>query len=84
MIFQFDGGAPSSGAILAGAGIVFFVALAAVAYIAFRIFRKTMKMAFRMAMLAAVLIFLLGGSIGLLWFGSLSPAPRATPQRKKQ
>ena len=84
MMFLFDVAAPSSGALLAGAGIVFFIALAAVAYIAFRILRKTMKMAFRMAVLAALLIFFLGGSIGLWWFGTSKPAPRPTPQRTKQ
>ena len=83
MIFLFDVPAPSSGALLVGAGIVFVIALAAVAYIAFRIFRKTMKMAFRMAVLAAVMIFVLGGSVGLWWFGTSKPAPRPTPQRTR-
>lgn len=83
MMFLFDVAAPSNGALLAGAGIVFFIALAAVAYIAFRIFRKTMKMAFRMAVLAAVLIFALGGSIGLWWFGTSKPPARPTPQRTR-
>jgi hypothetical protein len=62
---------------------VFVIALAAVAYIAFRIFRKTMKMAFRMAVLAAVLIFALAGSIGLWWFGTSKPALRTVPQRTR-
>ena len=83
MMLLFDVAAPSSGALLAGAGIVFVIALAAVAYIAFRIFRKTMKMAFRIAMLAAVLIFVLGSGVGLWWFGTSKPAPRPTPQRTK-
>ena len=83
MMYLADVATPSSGAVIAGAGIVFFVALAAVAYIAFRIFRKTMKMAFRMAVIVAILIFVLGGSVGLWWFGSLNPAPRSTPQRTK-
>jgi hypothetical protein len=84
MILLFDVAVPGGGALLAGAGVIFVIALAAIAYIAFRIFRKTMKMAFRMAILAAVLIFALGGSIGLWWFGSSKPAPRAAPQRTKQ
>ena len=83
MMFLFDVATPSSGALIAGAGIVFVIALAAVAYIAFRIFRKTMKMAFRMAMLAAVLIFVLGSGVGLWLFGTSKPAPRPTPQRTK-
>jgi hypothetical protein len=83
MILLFDVGVPGGGALLAGAGIVFVIALAAVAYIAFRIFRKTMKMAFRMAVLAAVLIFALAGSIGLWWFGTSKPALRTVPQRTR-
>jgi hypothetical protein len=83
MMFLFDVAAPSGGAIAAGTGIVLLVAIAAVAYIAFRILRKTMKMAFRMALLAAVLIALLGGSIGLWWFGSSTPATRPAPQRNR-
>ena len=79
----FDIAVPGSGALVAGVGIVFLLALAAVAFIAFRIFRKTMKMAFRMAVLAAVLIFAIGGSVGLWWFGTSKPAPSAAPQRKR-
>jgi hypothetical protein len=78
-----DVAVPSGGALLAGAGIVFVIALAAVAYIAFRIFRKTMKMAFRMAVLAAIMVFLAGCGVGLWWFGSSKPAPRPTPQRNR-
>ena len=47
MILLFDVAVPGGGALLAGVGVVFVIALAAVAYIAFRIFRRTMKMALR-------------------------------------
>ena len=83
MNFLADVGVPSSGAIAAGAGVVLLIAIAAVSYIAFRIFRKTMKMAFRFALLAAILIAVLGGSLGLWWLGSSSPAPRSAPQRNR-
>jgi hypothetical protein len=83
MSFLFYLAAPSGEAIAAGTGIVLVVAIAAIAYIAFRIFRKTLKMAFRMAILAAILIFVLGGGIGLWWFGSSKPAPQATPQKTR-
>jgi hypothetical protein len=83
MILLFDVAVPGGGALLAGAGIVFVLALAAFAYIAFRIFRKTMKMAFRMAVLAAVLIFVIGGSAGLWWFGTSKPTSRTVPQRTR-
>lgn len=83
MILLFDVAVPGGGALLAGVGVVFVIALAAVAYIAFRIFRRTMKVAFRMAILAAVMVFLVGGGIGLWWFGSSKPAPRPAPQRNR-
>jgi phosphoglycerol transferase MdoB-like AlkP superfamily enzyme len=78
-----DIGAPSTGAIAAGAGIVFLVILAAVSYIAFRIFRKTLKMAFRMAILASVLVAVVGGGVGLWWFGTSRPSSRSVPQRTR-
>ena len=83
MTLLLDVAAPSGGAIAAGAGVVLLVAIAAVTFIAFRIFRKTMKMAFRMALLAAILIAVLGGSLGLWWLGSSNPAPRSAPQKNK-
>ena len=83
MTLLVDIGAPSSGAVAAGTGIVLLIAIAAIAYIAFRIFRKTLKMAFRMAILAAILVAVLGGSLGIWWFGSSTPAPRPTPQRSR-
>ena len=83
MIFLFDVAVPGSGAIAAGAGIVFFIILAAVSFIAFRIFRKTMKMAFRMAVLCAVLFSAVAGSFGIWWFASSKPSPRPVPQRNR-
>ena len=35
------------------AGLVFFAVFAAIAYVAFRLLKKTVKMAFRMAVVAA-------------------------------
>lgn len=74
---------PSVGVMAAGAGIVFLIILAAVAFLAFRLFRRTLKMAFRMAMLATALVAVLVGSVGLWWYGSSKPGPRpATPRNR--
>ena len=83
MNFLADVGVPSSGAIAAGAGVVLLIAIAAISYIAFRIFRKSLKLAFRLALLLAVLVALLGGSLGLWWLGTSKPAPRSAPQRNR-
>ena len=51
------------GAIGLTAGVVFFFILAAVAYVIFRLLRKSVRMAFRMAIVAAILIIALIGAI---------------------
>lgn len=83
MALLMDIAAPGGGAIFAGAGILLFIALAAVAFIAFRIFRKTMKMAFRLALLAAILFVAVVGSVGVWLLGPANNGPRPVPQRTR-
>ena len=52
------------------AGLVFFAVFAAVAYIMFRLLRKTVKMAFRMAVVTSILIVAVVGSLSFWWFTS--------------
>lgn len=52
------------------AGLVFFAVFAAIAYIAFRLLKKTVKMAFRMAVVAAILLIAIVGSLSFWWFNS--------------
>ena len=52
------------------AGLVFFAVFAAVGYIVFRLLRKTVKMAYRMAVVAAVLLVAVVGSLSFWWFNS--------------
>lgn len=68
--------APIGGGVGAILGIAFFFIFAAVAYIAFRMLKKTAKMAVRMAIVAAILLIAFVGSIALLWFGSGSGGNR--------
>lgn len=66
------------------AAAVFFVVLAIVAFIAFKMLAKTVKMAFRMLIVAIILVIALVGGIALLMFGSGSkdtPKPAATKPR---
>ena len=51
-------------------GIAFFLVLVAVAFIAYKMLKKTVKMAVRMAVVIAILAIAFVGSIALLWFGS--------------
>jgi hypothetical protein len=58
-------------------GVGFFLVFLAVAYVAFRILRKTMKMAFRLAIVAGILLVAIIGSVAIFWFSSGSrPGPR--------
>ena len=52
------------------AGLVFFAVFAAIAYVVFRLLRKTVKMAFRMAVVAAILVVAVVGSLSFWWFSS--------------
>jgi len=63
---------------IVGAG-VFFLIFAAVAFIAFKLLKRTVKMAFRMAIVGVILLIAIAGSIALWAFssgGSGKPAER--------
>lgn len=77
--------APVGGGIAIVGGIVFFLVLAAVAFIAFRVLRKTLKMAFRLAIVAVILAIAIVGCVSFWWLGSGRPTrpepPSATRPR---
>jgi hypothetical protein len=74
--FLFDV-APEAGPLGLAAGVGFFLVFLAVAYIAFRILRKTMKMAFRLAIVAGIVLVAVIGSVTIFWLSSGSrPGPR--------
>jgi hypothetical protein len=58
------------GGIGLAAGAIFFAALAATAFVVFKLLRKTVKMAFRVTIVAVILTVAVVGSISLWWFGS--------------
>ena len=79
LLFQAD---MSSGALAAGA--VFFLVFALIAYVAFRILKKTVKMAFRMTIVIAILLIAVAGGFSFWWFNSgtsSKPRPSATRPR---
>jgi EamA domain-containing membrane protein RarD len=79
--------APVGGGIGAIVGIGFFLILAAVAFIAYKMLKKTVKMAVRMTVVVTILLIALIGSIALLMFssssggGSKRPAPATQKAR---
>ena len=80
IIFLLDA-APLGGGIGIFVGIAFFLVLAAAAFIAFKMLKKTVKMAFRMAIVAIILAVAIVGSISFWWLSSsrpASPAPKST------
>lgn len=66
-------------------GVVFFLIFAAVALIAYKMLKKTVKMAVRMTIVVAILLIALVGSVALLLFASgkgASSKPTPTNQRR--
>ncbi len=66
-VLLLDIAAPGGSAAAIGAGVVFFLVLAVLAFILFRIFRKTMKLAFRIAIVGVLLFIALAGFTALWW-----------------
>jgi Na+-translocating ferredoxin:NAD+ oxidoreductase RnfA subunit len=58
----------------------FFLILAAIAFVAYKMVKRTVKMAFRMAIVAMILLIAIVGSISLWWFLS-TPAKYERPLR---
>jgi len=76
MWLLFDVAIPGGGTTAAVVGIGFFLVLLAAAYVVFRLLKKTVKMAFRMAIVATILVIAVVGSLSLWWFSSWSGGQR--------
>ena len=55
--------------------VAFFLVLAAVAFIAFKMLKKSVKMAVRLVIVAIILAIAVTGTVGL-WWASTSKSPR--------
>ena len=64
---------------IAAAGL-FFAVFAAVAYVVFRLLKKSVKMAFRLAIVAVILVIAIAGSVSFWWLGSSKPARPEKPR----
>ncbi|HRI02134.1 MAG TPA: hypothetical protein PLL77_00205 [Pyrinomonadaceae bacterium] len=78
-ILFFDA-APSGPAFWAFSAVVFVMICIAVAITAFLLLRKTLKMAFRMAIVGVILLIAIVGGIAALYLGSSSERPRPGPR----
>ncbi len=85
MILLLDIPAPTGGGIIGiGAAAVFFLIFLGVAFIAFKMLKKSVKMAFRVAIVAVILAVAIAGSVAL-WAvsGSKTTRPQARPTQTR-
>lgn len=66
------------------AGFVFFLTFVGVAYVTFRVMKKTAKIAVRLLVVALILVIAFVGSVSL-WYFSIGATPKLKPPatRKK-
>lgn len=75
--------APSGGTIGIVAAATFLLVLLGVSFIAFKALKKTVKMAFRMAIVGVILLIGLAGSLALWYFGSGSQKAKPPVEKKR-
>ena len=83
MTILFDIGAPG-GTIGIGVGIAFLLAALTAAYIAFRLLRKTVKIAVRMLIVAVILGIGLVGTAAFFYMGTGNGTPRNAPPANRR
>ncbi len=77
--------AVSGGTVGIAAAAAFLLIFLGVAYVVFRMLRKTVKMAFRMAIVGVILLIAVVGSLSLWYFGSDgSSSPRTRPPAERR
>jgi hypothetical protein len=78
--------APLGGGIGIFAGVAFFLIFLVVAFIAFKLLKRTVKMAFRIAIVVVILAIAVAGSFSFWWFSNSKPSrpePRPRPTQPK-
>jgi len=83
MPLLFDIGFPG-GSTGAAAAVGIFFLVAAMAYVVFRLLRKTVRLAFRMAIVATILLTFVVGAMALFYLGPGTGKPvRSEPTRRR-
>ncbi len=75
--------APSVGTMGIIVAAAFFLVFAGVAFVAYKALKKTVKMAFRMAVVAVILVIAVIGSL-TLWYFSGSGTPKLKPPANRR
>jgi multisubunit Na+/H+ antiporter MnhB subunit len=83
LIFQFEV-APSGGTIGVIVAVSFLLVFLGVAFVAYKALKKTVKMAFRLAVVGVILVIAIAGSVSL-WYFSSGGTPKLKPpvERKR-
>jgi len=83
-LFAFLVEVPSIGTAGAIGGLLIFVVAAAIAFVVFRILRKSLRIAFRLALVVAIMVIAAVGVGSLWWFGTDdNPQKRPSPTRRR-
>lgn len=77
-------GISNIGSIGLAVGVGFFLIFAAAAYIAFRVMRRTMKIAIRMAVVGILLLVAVVGGIAIFWMSWDRGATTTRPSNSRQ
>ena len=72
--------APLGGGVGVIAGVVFLLVCLAAAYIAFRLLKKSVKMAFRLVIVGIIILIAIVGSVSFWWLGTSSPSRPERPR----
>ncbi|MGE3467288.1 MAG: hypothetical protein AB7J13_10175 [Pyrinomonadaceae bacterium] len=81
MILLLDA-APVAGGMAIFAAVAFFFVFLAVAFVAFRLLKKTIRLGFRVLVAAFIVAVAVAGSVFLFWAGTgKSPRPQPRPTR---
>ena len=74
---------PLAGGIGIFAGVAFLLVFLAIAFVAFKLLKRTVKMAFRMAIVAIIIAIAIAGSAFFLMLGTSKPVRPPTHSQPK-
>lgn len=82
MLVLFDA-APIAGGVAVFGAVAFFFVFVALAFIAFKMLRRTFRFAVRLTIAGIILAIAVGGSAAFYFLGPSKPTPRPRPAQSK-